>query len=400
MFDNIIGQKYAISSLEQSVKDATMARAMLFYGPQYAGKLSTALELGRVLTCDTGKGDWSCSCASCRKQRLLVHPDILMLGTRDFDSEIAASGDVLLRIHKKSAQFLFIRACRKLSRRFDGLLWEGDDTKMRAFSPLVSELEELVDALSFKGEQTDYTHTEQSIKKIVELSVKLSSVLKSDNIPINQVRKATTWAHLSSGGSAKLIIIENADRMLESSRNSLLKLLEEPPRNVSIVLLSTRKDAIIKTILSRVRPYCFAERTKEEQKEILTRIFHEDTGEFGALREYFLAWKSMNPSLFATLSAKFIEHLSADKKLEPDIAEEMEELFATKADKTVFFTFAEELSFRLHEMILAPDCPAGRVSLVETWFTILRDTVSSVEQLNLGPKNVLVSLFYRMRSYV
>jgi DNA polymerase-3 subunit gamma/tau len=147
MFENIIGQKQVIGSLQKSVEGGTLPPAMLFYGPRYAGKLSTALELARVLTCEEGKGDWNCACASCRKQRLLLHTNVLFLGARDFGAEIAASADVLSRTNKRSGRFLFIRACRKLARRFDAVLWEGDDAKVRPLASALSELEELLYAL-------------------------------------------------------------------------------------------------------------------------------------------------------------------------------------------------------------------------------------------------------------
>jgi DNA polymerase III delta prime subunit len=151
MFDNIIGQKPVVTSLVKSLDDSSLPRAMLFFGPQYAGKLSAALELGRIITCEERKGEWQCACAACRKQRLLLHPDVLLLGARDFDAEIAASADVLARTNKQSARFLFIRACRKLSRRFDPVLWDGDDSKIRQYASTISELEELLDALGRTG---------------------------------------------------------------------------------------------------------------------------------------------------------------------------------------------------------------------------------------------------------
>jgi DNA polymerase III subunit gamma/tau len=400
MFDNIIGQKPVVSALSNAIRNGDLASAMLFFGPLYAGKLSTALELGRVLTCEEKTADWQCMCSSCRRHRLLLHSDVLLMGSRDFMAEIAASADVLFRVGKQSSRFLFIRACRKLLRRFDAVLWEGDEAKVRQHIQTVAEVEAELDSLAREGEENRAKPSEKAIKKIVEQCSKLAGSVGSENIPIHQVRKAISWAHIRAGGSAKLIIIENADKMLESSRNSLLKLLEEPPPHVTIVLLTTRKGAIIRTILSRLRSYSFLPRTDLEGKEILKRIFQEEGSDFPTLRDYFLAWKNANPSLLKTLSLKFIELLFADRNSEPDIQAELDELFSARQDKGIVITFAEELLSRFEEMVLAPGATRERISLVGEWTDLLRESVSSIETLNLSPKNVLQSVFYRMRSAV
>jgi DNA polymerase-3 subunit gamma/tau len=74
-----------------------------------------------------------------------------------------------------------------------------------------------------------------------------------------------------------VVIIENADRLQESVRNALLKILEEPPEQALFVLTTTRRQAIMPTILSRCRTYTFDTRTPEQNRDILKRIFHLDT---------------------------------------------------------------------------------------------------------------------------
>ena len=62
--------------------------------------------------------------------------------------------------------------------------------------------------------------------------------------------------------------------MLDASKNALLKILEEPPKNLTFILLTTNRNALLPTILSRLRPYYFQERKEEEQKEVIERVFH------------------------------------------------------------------------------------------------------------------------------
>jgi len=119
VFENIISQDHVISLLSQDIREDKLPSSLLFCGNDYTGKLSTALELGRVLSCEEGSAQWDCPCKACEMHRLLIHPDTLMMGSRYFAEEIAASASTLMRTRQRSAQYLFVRAVRKLTRRFD-----------------------------------------------------------------------------------------------------------------------------------------------------------------------------------------------------------------------------------------------------------------------------------------
>ncbi len=49
----------------------------------------------------------------------------------------------------------------------------------------------------------------------------------------------------------KIYVIEEADRMLPTSSNTLLKMLEEPPSHICCILLTSHEEAILPTLLSR-----------------------------------------------------------------------------------------------------------------------------------------------------
>ncbi|MFP3422981.1 DNA polymerase III subunit delta', partial [Bacillus sp. SIMBA_161] len=55
----------------------------------------------------------------------------------------------------------------------------------------------------------------------------------------------------------KVYVIEQADRMNNSSANALLKFLEEPEANVTALLLTERLNAIMSTIRSRCQLLSF-----------------------------------------------------------------------------------------------------------------------------------------------
>ncbi len=56
-------------------------------------------------------------------------------------------------------------------------------------------------------------------------------------------------------GSKKIFIINNADTMNASAQNKLLKTLEEPPKNVHIMLMAKSLSPLLPTVLSRVKRF-------------------------------------------------------------------------------------------------------------------------------------------------
>ena len=304
MFENLLGQA-AAGQLIQDIEAGVLAPAMLFSGPPVSGKGTAALELGRVISCESGspslsgssdgqaqKASWKCGCPSCSRHRLLIHPDLLCLGWKPFSAEIAASAETFLReAESPQARLLFIRAIRKLLARFNPVLWE-DDPKAGKLYPLVNSLEEDLDELEVLGSGLSAKAAEPSEKSAVaqltggmlKNAFKLESEGIGEIIPITQIRRASYWSRLAPSGRGKLLVIENADRMQEEVRNSLLKLLEEPPGRMTIVLTSARPHSLLPTILSRLRPYRFNFRDGSVEEEVVRRVFRDDIKVNGACR--------------------------------------------------------------------------------------------------------------------
>ena len=290
MFENLLGQA-AADQLIGDIEAGVLAPAMLFSGPPASGKGTAALELGRIISCEagpaTGRAAWNCTCPDCSRHRLLVHQDLLCLGFRPFSAEIAASAGAFLReTGSSSSRILFIRSIRKLLARFNPVLWE-DDPKGGKVAPLVDSLEEDLAELEVldselqtsSGDTGDADKSRESLVKLcggmLKNAFKLESEGMGETIPIAQLRRAAWWSHLAPAGRGKLLIIENADRMQEEARNSLLKLLEEPPARVTLVLTTPRPGSMLPTILSRLRPYRFAARTAAVEAEVIRRVFRE-----------------------------------------------------------------------------------------------------------------------------
>jgi DNA polymerase-3 subunit delta' len=65
-------------------------------------------------------------------------------------------------------------------------------------------------------------------------------------------------------GKARVFLIEDADKLNDSSANALLKVLEEPPHTSHIVLLTSRPDMLLPTIRSRCQMIRFSPLAADE----------------------------------------------------------------------------------------------------------------------------------------
>ncbi len=79
------------------------------------------------------------------------------------------------------------------------------------------------------------------------------------NLRVGAIRELEREAHFRPFEADKRIfVINDADKMNESSANALLKTLEEPPSTTHLILVTSRPDALLQTILSRCQVIRFA----------------------------------------------------------------------------------------------------------------------------------------------
>jgi DNA polymerase-3 subunit gamma/tau len=283
MFENVLNQP-VVHQIREDFESGRLAPSILFFGPPASGKGTAALELARSLSCEnSGSRDggvpgksapWNCTCSACAAHRFLAHLDLLLLGPRAFAPEIAASRSAFLREPESStAPVLFIRSVRKLLARFSPVLWE-DEPRLGKIGPLAAALEDDLNNLDFalKNGRQDIEKISASIEKS---ALKLENEGMGDYVPIGQIRRAAYWSRLAPSGRRKVLIIENAGNMRDEARNSLLKILEEPPETLTIILTVSRKETILPTLLSRLRPYRFLRRSAAVEAEVIRRVFRD-----------------------------------------------------------------------------------------------------------------------------
>lgn len=92
------------------------------------------------------------------------------------------------------------------------------------------------------------------------------------NISIDQVRDLKERLYLTSAnGSYKVAIIYQADLLSLEGANALLKIIEEPPRNSIIILITKKVENILPTIRSRTQNIIFQNIALKEIKDYLVQ---------------------------------------------------------------------------------------------------------------------------------
>jgi DNA polymerase-3 subunit gamma/tau len=308
MFENLLGQDEAARTLRSDLEAGSLPPSMLFEGPPLSAKATAALELARASSCQHG-APWNCSCEHCRRHRLLAHPDTLLFGPKSLREELAAGAELLARAPGDPARYFFMRAARKLTKRFDQELYAGEESRLAKALPLVRSVMEASDAC-MPGNAADAEAAKEAAK-ILPSCAKLNELI-ADATPVYQIRSMEAWARQTPVGPKKTIIIEHADRMLDASRNALLKILEEPPSFTRFVLTSSRKQALIPTILSRVRSYRFQARSRKDAAAVLERVFRLKDPPALSLEAFFRGYKPEGSGALAGASRAFAAALLAE----------------------------------------------------------------------------------------
>lgn len=347
MFENLVAQE-AGKSLISDIKSARFPRAVLFSGAEASGKLTAALECARIFSCSgTAErwGSWQCGCPQCLQSKSLTSTGTVLMGPRDCSLEIAAAQKTFLDAVASSAQFLtaarylYIRSIRKLTMRFNPILWQGD-SDLGKIGSVMEEINEDLECLDFPRDLPSL----DELRKITENLAKQTSRLEDDflysSIPISQVRNMEAWAHIKSEDGRKTVIIENADRMLEGVRNALLKILEEPPADCVFILLTSRRNAMMQTILSRVRTYTFRERAMESQADVISRVFH-DSDACGKLtiNDYLLTFLPVPPSQIKNTADDFCNAVASRRIIDCNALAKSSGNFSPRVELRLFLHY-------------------------------------------------------------
>lgn len=93
------------------------------------------------------------------------------------------------------------------------------------------------------------------------------------DVPLDLVREMVVDAAFTSPlmGTAKVFILPGIERLAPAAANTLLKVLEEPPRGTYLIMTTTTAAGVLRTIRSRAQLYRLSPLTAPEVATILER---------------------------------------------------------------------------------------------------------------------------------
>lgn len=119
-------------------------------------------------------------------------------------------------------------------------------------------------------------------------------ITSKGSIGIEQIRGLQALLHLKTVGKRairRVIIVEEAQAMTAEAQNALLKSLEEPPKDTLIVLLATRSQLLLPTVVSRTTQITIKTPSKDAASEFFSiagdefeRAFVLSDGRIGLLK--------------------------------------------------------------------------------------------------------------------
>lgn len=409
MFENIIGQNELTTQLVTDLESNSLPGSLLFEGPAISAKTSCALELARVRSCDA-KARWNCPCEQCARHRRLIHPDLIMLGPKNLREEIAIAVNMLDSVPTTASRYFFIRAVRKLTNRFVPDLYQNEEGRLAKAQALIRPIMEGLEQCD--PENSDDKAVAAEARKLLPTCEKLQELIPAST-PVFQVRSVEHMIRLAPWHRHRIVLVEHADKMMESARNAMLKMLEEPPQQTTFILTTTRRGAIIQTILSRLRPYRFLPRNENDTRVVLDRIFRLDQQidseqKTGTLETYFMRFRSQAKQSVAAYAHQFLasvlaelldrgydtdaglRQLAAESRLPADLAlagmlKESNGLGgSSEAMNWLFSAFLEEVGFLLTELLKQPGSGLPTLRLAEYWSALSRDAQLRYSSYNLN----------------
>jgi len=129
-----------------------------------------------------------------------------------------------------------------------------------------------------KGQHPDIHIIEGHVSPGVDLEQgQRTSAQEPDSIKIEYIRQLQKDINLKPyEGRKKVFIIDNAHSLTTEAANALLKILEEPPPESLIILISSKASLLFKTIISRCKIMKFYPLQRTKLEEILKEDFHLD----------------------------------------------------------------------------------------------------------------------------
>ena len=213
-------QPFVWKRLTKIKSNKKIGNSYLFSGPVGCGKEWSAIEFSKLINCESHEFSSCISCPSCLKFSNLQHENLNLVFPLPSPSKLKDLDDPIKRISKE-----------------------------------------------------DY----ELVLQLIDLKAKdpfcKISIPKARRITINSIRFLRKSLYLKSQNTGrKIVIIFDAHLLSEGageSANALLKILEEPPNNTSIILVTDKKSKLPLTITSRCQQIDFSNLSFDKARELI-----------------------------------------------------------------------------------------------------------------------------------
>ena len=207
MFSGIIGQDRAKSQVAAWLTTGRTPHAILIDGRPGVGKRAMALELAKIFNCESSQTDPCDTCSSCAKTTSLIQPNL----------------HVLLPMPPPRAR--------------------ADEAQLLA---------------SVRTATLEYLAEDRAVAR------------SNHNIPVDLIRAVQReMIRTPTEGPRRVCLIFEAERMHPGGANSLLKMLEEPPRYAVFILVSSATDRLLPTVVSRCQRLHLQPLSRDQLRTIL-----------------------------------------------------------------------------------------------------------------------------------
>lgn len=201
-FKEVIGHQKIKEQLINTVTENRISHAQLFLGPEGSGNLALAIAYAQYIACTNKQGNDSCGvCASCKKFKKLIHPDL---------------------------HFVFPVNTSKTIKKNP----VSDDYMNQWRTTLI---------------ENPYIN-QNKWYEIIDIENKQGVISKNESYEILRKLNLKTFE-----SEYKFMIIWLPEKMNTYAANKLLKFIEEPPEKTLFFLVSENSEQILPTILSRTQ---------------------------------------------------------------------------------------------------------------------------------------------------
>jgi DNA polymerase III delta prime subunit len=233
--------------------------------------------------------------------------------------------------------------------------------------------------------------------KLIKSGLKQSEVLTNRESPItiNQIRDIQKWVNQTSfGNKSRFVILEELESCSEGAANSLLKLLEEPPKKTYFIVIGENPAKLLATLLSRLRLYRIASFNEQQKNEILRDNYFVDGAAYSSLEEFILERGNIATKELKTAATQFCSAIVNKTDLK---REELEAISALVDEAVSLKYFLDELIIRLGDFF-----KNGKISMsvAQRYSLVTKESVNKALVYNQNSRLLIDSLYYRLMGEV